>query len=151
MAVPAPFDVDPVIAHLRTQVNGLRDVAGSADFATAVASTSPVVPAAYVLLASERANASAGAAGIAVQSIQVRFAVVVACRSYRVAERGMNASAELRDLVGQVRSNLLGRTPPGFTAGQAQSVDLVSGALLSYSSATLWWQEIYSTTYWSRT
>jgi len=145
-----PFDIGPVIESLRLLVPGLRQVGGSADFAAASAASTAVTPSAFVLLASETAAPQRGGSALAVQSIRARFAVVIAARNYRASELGMASSDQLNTMIAAVRQSLLGKAPPGFVAGTATAVDLVSGALLNYAAATLWWQELYETTYWSR-
>jgi hypothetical protein len=148
-----PFDIGEVIARLRAEVPALRAVEGAAEFAAAVAGTvSP--PAAFVLLAQERAEPKTGGSALAIQRIRVTFAVVLAVRNFRRSERGTAQSPDLVSLMRAVRQALMGwRTTsfdPDETQRAATSVDLQSGALVSYDQATVWWQETYSFSYWSR-
>lgn len=143
-----PFDIGQVVTRLRGQVTGLRAVGGAADFAAAVERPG-ALPAAFVLLAREDAKPKAGGSAIGIQAIDVKFGVVLALQHYRSSERGAAQADVLRPLITEVRTALVGWEPAAD--GPAQRIDLVSGQLLRYDQATAWWQETFSTRYWSRT
>jgi len=143
-----PFDTDQVVTRLRDQVTGLRAVGGAADFAAA-AERPGALPAAFVLLAREDAKPKAGGSAIGIQAIDVKFGVVLALQHYRSSERGVAQANALRLLIAEVRTVLLGWEPA--TDGPAERIGLVSGQILRYDQATVWWQETFSTRYWSRT
>lgn len=144
-----PFDIAPVVARLKAQVTALRAVQGAAEFAAAVkATTAPPTPSAYVLLARENGPAAQPASEIAIQRHDVRFGVVLAVRNYQLAQLGTAQADSLTALINSTRTTLVGWKPTGFTG---QRIEWNSGSVLSYDAATVWWQEIFTTRYWSRT
>lgn len=148
-----PFDVGEVITRLREQVPALRAVAGAAEFAAAVAGT-VTPPAGFVLLGKEQGDPKTGGTTLAIQRIRATFAVVLAVRNYRRSERGTAQSPELVPLIHSVRQALMGWRTTVFDPAPGQvastSVDFQSGALLRYDQATVWWQEMFVFSYWSR-
>ncbi len=143
-----PFAVGQVVDRLRAQVSGLRSIGGAADFA-AVVDRPGALPAAFVLLAREDARPKEGGSAIAIQAIDVKFGVVLALQHYRTSERGAAQTDALQALIAEVRTALIGWLPTGD--GPQLATTLVSGQLLRYDQATVWWQETYATRYWSRT
>ncbi len=143
-----PFDITQIAERLRTQVTLLRQIGEAADFAAALERPG-ALPAAFVLLAREDAKPKAGGSSIAIQAIDVRFGVVLALQHYRTGERGSAQTASLRTVITEVRAALMGWLPAADS--EVQKIDLVSGQLIRYDQATVWWQETFSTRYWSRT
>ena len=84
---------------------------------------------------------------------------MVAVRNRRREDLGNEANADLFAQLTEVRTALMGwmpkppsgDVPPALADFEGVgSVDLVSGALLAYDAATVWWQDTYDITYWSR-
>lgn len=149
MSSLGPFDIAPVVARLKAQITALRSVQGAAEFAAAVkATTAPPTPSAYVLLAKENGAPSQPASEIAIQAHEARFGVVLAVRNYQVAQLGAAQADSLSALVTATRTALVGWKPAGY---DGRRIEWRSGSVLSYDAATVWWQEIFLTTYWSRT
>lgn len=142
-----PFDVQAVIDRLKTSVTTLRKVAGAADYATLRSLGDFNPPAAYVLLAREKAEPSAPGNGLpgsqspVRQRVVVTFGVVLAVRNYR-EQQGMQVQDALRDTLAAVRSALLGWVPN--TTG-ARACQLLQGDLTQYDAATLLWTDVWQT------
>lgn len=136
-----PFDTGLAIAQVKAMATGLRLVGGAADYAAVKNLRDFAPPCAYVLLATEKLELSAGNT-TGHQRATVSFGVVIAVRNYRAADRGQQASDDLRSVLGQVRSALMGWTPavPG-----GRPTQLVRGDLMDYDQATLLWTDQYQT------
>lgn len=136
-----PFSIGPVVDQLRT-VTALRKVAGVADLAAATADATPQTPAAYVMVSQERARSQdQGASGALVQMMDVSVTVALAVRNY--ASRGEVHAAELADTLRDVRTAILNWQPDGADL----PFELSEGRLLQFTAQTLWWAEIYRTSY----
>lgn len=140
-ALVGPFAIGPVVDQLRT-VPKLRKVAGVADLAAATAEATPQTPAAYVMVSQERARiADQGASGALVQMIDVSITVALAVRNY--ASRGEIHAADLADTLRDVRTAILNWQPDGADL----PFELAEGRLLQFTAQTLWWAEVYRTSY----
>lgn len=131
------MDVGPIIARLAGQLSGFPVIAGAADLDAAI-ETAPATPAAYVLPLAETADEN-DLAGIVHQRLVQDFAVVLVVANLRDA-RGAAAAAELAARREAVRAALLGwvaDTPSG------EAVTFVSGRLLQFRDARLWWSDEY--------
>lgn len=137
----APFDVALVVAQLQGNAPSLRQVKGAADYAAIKSLRDFAPPCAYVLLAREKPEVDKGLT-TGHQRAVVSFAVVVAVRNYRAGERGMQAADELRSVLGEVRSALMGWIPP-MPGGRP--TQLTQGDLVDYDQATLLWNDVYQT------
>ncbi|MHB1273617.1 MAG: phage tail terminator protein [Rhodanobacter sp.] len=137
----APFDVALVIAQIKSAAPLLRQVSGAADYAAVKTLRDFAPPCAFVLLATEKLELTPGNT-TGHQRATASFGVVVAVRNYRAADRGQQASDELRSVLGQLRSALMGWTPalPG-----GRPTQLVRGDLVDYDQATLLWTDQYQT------
>ncbi len=113
-------------------------VQGAADLAAAQAEHRRDT--AYVLLADEQAASFTSINAIR-QEVTVGVGVVLAVRNQR-DRLGAAATSELETARDQVRAALLGWTPPGA----ATPTEYRRGRLLSFVSATIWWQDEYQVT-----
>jgi hypothetical protein len=146
MSAVGPFDVLPVIARIRNQATGFRDVGGAADRAAVQTGTTPM-PAAYVMLGDERPTPKAGAGGGSqIQSVTATFGVLIALRDYRVSGRGATVFDPLNTLIAAVRGAMLGWSPDAYHTG----TEMAGARLQSYDASVLWWLETYRTTYFAR-
>jgi len=144
----APFNVQPIIDRLQTQVSALRQVSGAADFAAVTSLADFPAPCAYVLLACEQmdeppktGHAERGRQMAQQQRAIVSFGVVVVARNYR-AGRGAQVADELRTVLGQVRAAVMGYVPD--CAG-ARPCRLQRGDLTRYDASTALWTDVYQT------
>lgn len=143
----APFDVQPVVDRLRSQVSLLRLVGVAADYATVKSLRDFNPPSAYVLLAQETfdsnppGNGARGQQVTVAQRGRVALGVVVAARNYR-EQAGAQLGGEIRGLLDQVRRCLQGWVPdvPG-----ARPLQLQRGDLLQYDDATALWCDVWTT------
>lgn len=136
-----PFDTSLVADRIRDQVKGLRLIGNAADYAAVKDLRSFVVPSAYVIFAAESGEPSPrGARG---QPASADFGVALAVRNYRT-QRGAQLADELRTLLGEVRTALIGWTPPvpGVTA-----IGWRSGAVMDYDDSTALWVDVYECTH----
>lgn len=135
----APFDTGLVIARLRTAVTQLRHVAGAAEYAAVKSLRDYVTPSAYVLMAQETAGERAPY-GLKAQPAVAQFGVALALRNYR-EQLGEQLVPQLRDLVGQVRSALIGWQPSAPGGGPCL---WEGGSVMDYDDATILWVDVYS-------
>jgi len=146
-----PFSVGPVIERLRARVSkgddGLRMVAGRADYASVRRLGDFPAPAGYVLLAKEKGvrteqgMSMPGEQYPLAQVMSVTFAVIHAFRNYRQLE-GDALREELELRVGLTRDQLLGWTPD--VAG-GRACELLTGDLGAYDNAVALWTDLYAT------
>lgn len=134
------LDLKLVSDRITSRLGGAAEVGTAADFRTAQASGSPRTPSAYVCDASTASQPhSAGSGGTMRQRSKSRFAVVLCVRNYRMAELGAQGNDELSDFGKRIGAALLNWVP-GDGCG---AVEHVSGKLLDFDQATLWWEETY--------
>lgn len=140
-ALVGPFAIAPVVDQLRT-IPALRKVAGVADLAAATADATPQTPAAYVMVSQERARSQdQGSSGALVQMIDVSVTIALAVRNY--ASRGEIHAEALADTLRDVRAAVLNWQPDGADL----PFELSEGRLLQFTAQTLWWAEVYRTSY----
>lgn len=142
-----PFDVTEVITRLQAEPGELRLIGGTADLEAAKGVTM-TAPAAFVALATERAEKRQGASTQSIQAVDAQFSVLLVVRDYQASKRGAAKAATLAAHIAAVRARLLGWTPAQFSP--ATPIDLVGGQLVDYANATVWWQDTYTTRYWRR-
>lgn len=131
------MDTSAVIARLAAQLSGFVVVAGAADLDAAI-ETAPAAPAAYVLPLAESA-AESDLATLVHQRLVQEFAVVIVVANLRDA-RGAAAAAELTARRAAVRAALLGWV---MDAATGEPVTFVTGRLLQFRDARLWWSDEY--------
>lgn len=134
-----PFDTDLVIARVKAIATDFRLVGGAADYASVKSLREFVLPSAYVLFAAE-AGGNGGPTGAKAQAASADFGVAVVVRNFR-DQRGGQLNAELRKLIGQVRSALIGWMPPAPGAAACQ---WRGGAVMDYDDAALLWVDAFS-------
>lgn len=142
-----PFDISEVIGRLKAAPGQLRLIGGTADLDAAKGVTL-ATPAAFVALATERAQPRQGGSTQAIQAVDAQFSVLLVVSDYAASQRGTAKATTLAAHIAAVRSRLLGWTPTQFEP--ATPVDLVGGQLVDYAHATVWWQDTYTTRYWRR-
>lgn len=143
----APFDVRQVQERLRERVNRLRLVGLAGDYGSVKQLSDFPTPAAYVVLANERATSNPAGHAPPGQQIKARqivvaqFGVVLALRNYR-EQRGEQLADEAKEILGAVRTAILGWVPnlPG-----ARACELVAGKVEDYDASTLLWADLYKT------
>ena len=135
-----PFDTGLVIARLSDKAlcPDLRLVGGAADYATVKDLRSFATPSAYVIFAGEVGGQN-GPRGASVQPASVTFGVAMAVRNYR-PDPGSQLGPELRKVIGQVRSALIGWLPP--TLG-ATHLMWTAGELMDYDDSTALFVDAY--------
>lgn len=136
-----PFDTGLVITRLRDQVKTAREIAGAAEYAAIKDLRGFQTPALYVIFAREGGNAQ-GPRGARVQPAQTSFGVVMAARNYRPGAGGQ-LDPELRQLIGLVRSALIGWVPP---APGATAIAWTGGDVLDYDDSTVLYADSYQLT-----
>jgi len=133
------FDPRLVIARLQDQVSALKLVAGAAEFAAA-RPEARILPAAFVIEASNRPRDNGYASMAVSQENAVTFGVTLAAQNLR-DPRGEHSGAEMTALRASVMTALLG--------WQADAdYDLITyagGQLLQLDNLVLWWQDNYVT------
>lgn len=137
-----PLDTQPIEARIRDQVNGLRLVAGAADYAAVQGLGDVPAPSAYVLLATETPG-QAGPMGARAVPAVAQFGVVLALRNWR-DQTGGEMGVEARGFIGQVRAALIGWTPP---AAGIKPTAWAGGGVMAYQSSTMLWIETYRCTH----
>lgn len=141
-----PFNVGLVIDRLRPTTTA-RSWGGAADYVSITRLQDFPAPCGYVVLARERAlqtksgHSAPGRQSQMAQVVAVTFGVVVAVRNYRQLE-GSDLRDELLDQLGQVRSVLMGWTPP-VDGGRA--CQLMQGELTDYDASVALWTDVWQT------
>lgn len=138
-----PFPVAEVIERLLAEVPRLRLVGGAADLATAAKTAPKAAPAAFVV-ATENAQAPAGAtSGQLIQRVEVSIHVVLIVRNVAGQDIGAKARAEMDALITDVRAALIGWSP----AGEIEPLSLRAARDEDYALGQLAVQEVYRTHY----
>lgn len=139
-----PLDVAPVVARLQdvTLCPALRFVGRAVDNQNAIDEGPKVSPAAFVLEANYRADASPANAGggLLVQSVRWQIPVLVCVRSYGEAT-GTRASDECRAARKEIWTALVGFDPTAAKDGFAIQAD--SGRLVAYRNSTFYFVDVY--------
>jgi len=135
-----PFDTGLVMARLKDQAlcPDLREVGGAADYAAVKDLRSFATPSAFVIFAGEMGGLN-GPRGARVQPASVTFGVAMAVRNYR-PEPGSQLGPELRRVIGQVRTALIGWLP---AAPGATHVMWTGGELMDYDDSTALFVDAY--------
>ena len=137
-----PFDTDLVVQRLKTMVPELRQVGGAADYAAVQDLRGFATPSAFVIFAGEAGSAN-GPRGARVQPAVTRFGVALAVRNFRPGA-GDQLGDELRQIIGQTRSALIGWVPP--TPG-ANALVWEAGEVMDYNNSTVLYVESYQLTH----
>lgn len=139
------MDLSPILARLQDQLTGFKRIGSAADLESLGHGAAPT-PAAYLLPLAESAEDNALIGGFD-QRLSVQFAVIVAVSNKQDAA-GAAAMGDLEPLRAQIHSALLGWAPDASTG---EPVGFVSGHLVSFENAQLWWMdEFHVTTYWRK-
>lgn len=142
--VVEPFDTAPVLARLREtgRCPSLRLADYAVDNQTAIDEGPKVSPAAFVLEANFRADASPAnaAGGLIVQGVRWQIPVLVCVRAYGEAT-GSRASAECRSVRKEIWTALVGFDPSPAKDGFAMQAD--SGRLVAYRNSTFYFVDVY--------
>lgn len=136
-----PFDTALVIARLKDQVPDLREVGGAADYAAVQELRGFATPSAFVIFAGE--SGGVGPRGSRVQPAVTRFGVALAVRNYRPGA-GDQLGDELRKVLGQTRSALIGWVPP---VPGATALAWEAGEVMDYDHSTVLYVESYQLTH----
>lgn len=139
-----PFSIQSVIERLKG-LDAFKVVAGAAEFDAAATATSAPTPAAYVLLAAEKASGDRGGTtgGLVTQRVDVLLGVVYCVRNQARADLGSGAVVDHEHYTALARSRLLGFTP----VGAQMPIEFQAGRLMRYGAGTLWWQDTFRTQY----
>lgn len=128
------MDLSPIVAHLRTQLPGLRSVGASADLEAAI-DGALAMPAAFVLPLAESGR-NTGLLGVTAQRIAQAFGVLQVVSNRRDGQGG----AALDDLNTHrlaLRASLVGWVPDATTG---EPVLFTAGRLLRLDGdGRLWW------------
>ncbi len=144
-ALYGPLRLGPVMDRLNAELTGWKFIGGLADLEQAEKSTSPVTPAAYVLMGSDRIGARADTSMRIRQRSTAIFGVVVALRDYRASKRSADKLDELAARIGEIRAALVGWTHPD---GEGRPTVLQgTGGAMGFKHSTLWWRDNFATEY----
>lgn len=135
------FDIAPILARLREQLDGRWVIETSAALDAAYDGSGGVTPAAFVIPVAETSAPHAGGAGYLVQSTAIAFGVVICVRNYRAANLGGDALNDLTPARRAVGNALINWMPPGCEL----VIDHQAGRLEKYTSGNVWWQDIFRT------
>lgn len=140
MAGFEPFDTSLAVEQIKAAVPALHHVGGAADYAAVQSLAEFRTPSAFVVFAEEYNTGRIPTAPcVTAQESQTQFGVVLALRHWR--ERlGEQMQQEARQLIGQVRTALIGWRPP--FAG-ARVIGWTSGKVLDYDANTLLFADLY--------
>ena len=130
-----PFDTAVVQARLKALATDLREVEGAAEYAAVTKLRDYPAPCAYVLIAAE--SGSGTPRGAKATGALAEFGVAIVVSNYR-DRRGEQLRPELVRLLSQVRSALIGWSPPG-----AGAIAWRGGAVMDYDESALLWVEAY--------
>ncbi|MDQ5910080.1 MAG: hypothetical protein QG599_2175 [Pseudomonadota bacterium] len=132
------------LAALRTTLSAALapvPVQGAIEFAAIAASGLARAPLVWLVPLDERGDTNVLNSGVH-QQITVTLGVVYAVRDVRDAQ-GMNAADSLSALRQSVFTALLNHFPTGAT----EPISYVSGGLLDFQNAILFWQDQFQTRY----
>ena len=138
-----PFDTSLVEQRLKVQAPVLLDVGGAAEYAAIKELRFFKPPSAYVIFAGESGSAAPAPRGLRVQPADTRFGVALAVRNYRPGA-GDQLNEELRQVIGAVRTALVGWVPP---VPGATAVAWVGGGVMDYDDSTVLYVETYQLTH----
>lgn len=132
------MDLSLIIARLKAQLVGFKQIGGAAELAAAT-DGAVTVPAAFVMPLAENAEANAFLSSHE-QRITQAFAVVLVTANRRDAT-GAAALQELAPLRGQVRAALAGWAPDE----EGLPVEMTGGRTLSLDGdGRLWWSDEFT-------
>lgn len=137
-----PFSILPVIERLQQLQPMLRKVEGAAELADVVARGGGVTPAAFVLLASERAAPKLGASGRVLQNVEATFAVAIQTQNFRVGDLARNLES-LEPILAAVRDALVGWRPDTLHTG----CELGDSRLVRYDAGLITWTQLFRCSY----
>lgn len=139
-----PFDVAPLVERLADPLlcPSLRLIGRAVDNQNAIDAGPKVSPAAFVLEANYRADASPANAsgGLLAQGIRWQLPVLVCIRNYGEAT-GARASDECRAVRKEIWGALIGFDPTAEKDGFAIQAD--SGRLVAYRNSTFYFVDVY--------
>ena len=135
------FDCQWIISRLKTQVSGLKLVAGAADLASASADLKQT-PSAFVIPVGDRASGNRTGTMVVSQNNVTRFAVILAVQNLR-DPRGEKAKSDLRIVRASVCNALHGWQPNT----EFDPVEYSQGRLLRMTNQVLLWQDEFATSH----
>ena len=133
------FDCQWIISRLKTEVSGLKLVAGAADLASASADLKQT-PSVFVIPVGDRASGNRTGTMIVSQNNVTRFAVILAVQNLR-DPRGEKAQDVLLPIRTPVMEALHGWQPDA----EFDPIEYAQGRLLRMTNQVLWWQDEYLT------
>lgn len=141
------FDDTAIRARL-SEVTGIDQVCGAADYAAATSLRDIRPGTAFVILAGEKKvdENRQPAPRATVKQSQATIGVIIATRNYSDTS-GAAAAADARPLVKSVRDALMGFTPALQTFSP---LEWQQGDVIDYDSSVLLWGEVFTTTYFIR-
>lgn len=140
------MDLSPILARLKTQLNGLKSIGQSADLAAAKTGML-ALPGMFLVPLKEVGSADDMTSSTSQQIVQT-FGVVIGVRNQRDAG-GAAALDELHPWRMALRTALVGWVPDEQTG---EAVHFTSGSLLEIDTEMrLWWMDEFNLTtyYWS--
>lgn len=137
--------IESIISRIKSTVPEFKLLGGSVQFTTNAERPQPAaVPACFVLVNAELPGAPA-AANLLIQQVQVEIGIVMVVRN--VADvTGHAAALDIEQLRHKVREVLYGWVPEGASAPLARG----PSNLLAFREGHVWWQDIYSTSYYDK-
>ncbi|WP_431222207.1 phage tail terminator protein [Serratia sp. L9] len=132
-----PFDLSCVIERIQSlQPDPLSFVGSVVEYSKVTDLSAVSVPAAYVLMGSERGIPGNGSRAQVAEAV---FGIVIVVRNYGLGIEGM--IHEANPLIGQVRDLMIGWMPnKRCTTG----VQWVKGDVLDYDAGTLVWMDVFT-------
>jgi hypothetical protein len=137
--------IESIISRIEASISDFKLVGGSVQFTTNAERPTPMaVPACFVLVNAELPGPPA-AANLLIQQVQMEIGIITVVRN--VADvTGRAASLDTEQLRKKVKDLLYGWVPEGASAPLARG----PGSLLAFRDGHVWWQDIYSTSYYDK-
>ncbi len=130
------MDLDAVIARLKGQITGMREIGGAADLDAAIKGN-VAVPALYVVRLSVQAERSKSTGPVR-QRLTTLFGVLQVTENLRDI-RGGAAAAQVEKVSDAVMAALIGWVPD---AGTGEPVEFVGGDLVAgQANGRIWWSD----------
>ncbi|MGO4380371.1 phage tail terminator protein [Pseudoduganella sp. RAF53_2] len=136
--------IDAIVKRITEHVPDLKLVGSVAEFQLAVQSAPKATPACFVLNLGERRGPVAEA-NILMQRTQASVGVIFAVRN-AADPMGAAASQDLQALRDLVTDQIYGWVPQEG----ADPLERGNSNLLTFQHGCVWWQDIYSTSYYER-
>jgi len=131
------------ITRLQTTVPALKLVDGAPAFQAAAETNPRVTPCAFVL--AQKETPSPSGTDVLIQRVAAEVGIVLVVRNLTDA-KGVAATEDMESLRNAVKAQLFGWVP----VEGCDPFERGPGGLLLFRDGHMWWQDIYSTSYFDR-